>query len=656
MWDKLTERSRRIHYKAQEEAHRYGHPSVGTEHLLLGILDEPDCMAARVLATLAGGLEAVRIQTVASMPAGAAAPHSHLGFARSARRAMELAQEEAMLETVDHIASGHLLLGVMRCQDGGAAQVLTRCGVHVNAAREEIRAETRGDNGSPAGEDATVPEHTTPKALPPLVRSAIGRSWDHMSYRARSAVEAAMTASATRGDTLVTPEHLLLGILHDDESAAARALAQFDVSVVALRTKLNAILPRSGDPRPVDREMELRNTTAEAIAQGEMAARDSGDGQITTLRLLLGILSRHENPGAAMLMEHGITLSALRSVSEDLHKDRGRERAVNPAELSGLTLSQLIVRSRMKGSNLLRISDLYPADVATVFAVAERLKSRRQRGGYGDDTSTMLAGKTLAMVFQKPSLRTRVTFEIAMTQLGGHAIHLGPDEIGVGEREAPADVARNLERWVNGIVARTFKHAMIEALVLNAGVPVINGLSDLEHPCQALADLFTMRERYGELKGLTLAYVGDSNNVARSLMELAARTGVHMRVASPEGYHFEQEFLDEVKALGVTNGAVIEAMIDPKAAVTGADAVYTDVWASMGQESETAIRKKAFAGYQLNMELMAHAKPTAIVLHCQPAHRGEEISSEAVDCPNSAVFDQAENRMHVQKALLALMM
>lgn len=654
MWDKLTERSRRIHYKAQEEAHRYGHPSVGTEHLLLGILDEPDCMAARVLATVAGGLESLRVTTVASMPPGAAAPHAHLGFARTARRAMELAQEEAMLESADHIASGHLLLGVLRCQEGGASHVLQNCGVHLVAVREEIRSEAKGGNGGPAGEDGGVAEHKTTKALPPLVRSAIGRSWDHMSYRARAAVEAAMAAAAARGDTMVTPEHLLCGILQDDEGAAARALAQFGATVVPLKAPAAALLQRLGDPRPVDRAMELRNTTTEVIAQAEMAARDAGDGQITTLRLLLGIMARHENAGTGLLLENGITLAALRKVSEDLHKDRAEQQVVHPSELANLTLSQLIVRSRMKGANLSRISDLSPSDIASIFAVTDLLKSRRSRGA--DDTATLLSGKTLALVFQKPSLRTRVTFEIAMTQLGGRAIHLGPDEIGVGEREAPADVARNLERWVNGIVARTFKHEMIEAFVLNASVPVINGLSDLEHPCQALADLYTMRERYGDLKGLTLAYVGDSNNVTRSLMELAARTGVHMRVASPEGYHFDKAFLDEVAALGQANGAVIEAMVDPKQAVAGADAVYTDVWASMGQESEAILRKQVFADYQLNTELLSLAKPAAIVLHCQPAHRGEEISSDALDSANSAVFDQAENRMHVQKALLALMM
>jgi len=247
-----------------------------------------------------------------------------------------------------------------------------------------------------------------------------------------------------------------------------------------------------------------------------------------------------------------------------------------------------------------------------------------------------------------------VTFEIGMTQLGGHAIHLGPDEIGVGEREAPGDVARNLERWVNGIVARTFTHKMVEELANNAAIPVINGLSDFEHPCQALADLFTLRERFSDLAGLTLTYIGDSNNVARSLAELCARTGTNLRIASPEGYQFDQDFLNSVNAVAAATGARIESTTDVRAAATGADALYTDVWASMGQEAEAAKRHDDFKGYQLSTDLLALANPNAAVMHCQPAHRGEEISGEAMDSPNSVIFDEAENRLHVQKALLAL--
>jgi ornithine carbamoyltransferase len=402
--------------------------------------------------------------------------------------------------------------------------------------------------------------------------------------------------------------------------------------------------------------MELRAATRQAIAQAELAARAEGDGRITTIRLLMGLLSNPDSAAATILLNKGVDLGALRALSAELHQERTGLAPVDVRKLANLTLSQLIVRSQMKGANLLRISDLSPAEIAIVFSVAEKLKARTQRPGSQDEAAGMHRGKTLAMVFQKPSLRTRVTFEIAMTQLGGHAIHLGPDEIGVGEREAPADVARNLERWVSGIVARTFMHKMVEDLAKNSAVPVINGLSDFEHPCQALADLFTMHEHLGELQGLTLAWVGDSNNVARSLAELCARTGVNFSIASPEGYHFDKPFIDEVNTLARQNGSSILTFTDPKEAVVGADAVYTDVWASMGQEDEYEKRQRDFRSFQLNMDLMEGAKPTALVMHCQPAHRGEEIGADAMDSANSVIFDQAENRLHVQKALLALML
>ncbi|HEY3268639.1 MAG TPA: ornithine carbamoyltransferase [Armatimonadota bacterium] len=656
MWEKFTERTRRIVYKAQEEAHRYGHPKVGTEHLLLGILDEPDTIAARVLSTLQGGLEKLRVGTIAALQPGAGGPATHIGLTRSARHALELAQDEASQQGADHIGTDHLLLGIVRCHEGGAAQVLTQAGITLGAVRDEVSAERAGTSAAALGEDTSAQEHVTAKALPPLVRSALGRSWDHLSYRSRAAVEAALAEAAGLGDTLVTPEHLLLGILRDNEGGAARILARLNVAISSLRSELAAGLSRHGEPREVDRQMELRAVTRNAIAQAELAARTDGDGQITTTRLLMGLLSNADTPAAALLLNKGVDLGALRALDTEVHQERAGRPPIDMTQLANLTLSQLIVRSQLKGGNLLRISDLSAADVAIVFAVTDKLKARKQRPGTHDESSSMHRGKTLALVFQKPSLRTRVTFEIGMNQLGGNAIHLGPDEIGVGEREAPADVAHNLERWVDGIVARTFSHKLVEDLAKNSSVPVINGLSDLEHPCQALADLYTMRERFGELTGLTLAWVGDSNNVSRSLLELCARTGVHMRLGAPKGYHFDQSFVDEVTALGAANGAKISVHTDAKEACRGADAVYTDVWASMGQEDETAKRHEDFQGFQLNMDLMAVANPNAIVLHCQPAHRGEEISSEAMDCSNSAVFDQAENRMHVQKALLALML
>jgi ornithine carbamoyltransferase len=654
MWEKFTERSRRIIYKAQEEAHRYGHPNVGTEHLLLGILDEPDSTAARVLATLGGGLERLRVQAIAGMPAGARVAGESLGFTSDARRAVQLAQDEATQAGADHLGSGHLLLGILRCREGQGSHLLEQSGIGLDAVREELQAEAAGRHAVTRGEDTALQEHDVPKSLPPLVRAALGASWDHLSYRARTAVKAGLNAAAERGDTLATPAHLLLGILQDSESSAARILSRLNVSIVDLRSELEAGIRRHGEARSVDNEMELRTAARNCIAQAELAARSSGGGQITTARLLMGILSDPESPVAVLLLNKGVDLGTLRALAAEQHEEDEGRPTVDMAQLANLTLSQLIVRNQMKGRNLLRVSDLSAADVAILFAVAEKLKARNQRGPVQDEVAAMHRGKTLAMVFQKPSLRTRVTFEIGMTQLGGHAIHLGPDEIGVGERETPGDVARNLERWVNGIVARTFTHKMIEDLASNCAIPVINGLSDFEHPCQALADLLTLRERYGDLAGLTLAYVGDSNNVARSLAELAARTGVNMRISSPEGYQFDRGFLDEVSAVGASTGSVIEAVTDPRAAVEGADAVYSDVWASMGQEAEAVKRHQDFQGYQLSTDLMALAKPNAAVMHCQPAHRGEEISEAAMDSPNSVIFDEAENRLHVQKALLAL--
>lgn len=656
MWEHFTERARRIMYRAQEEAHRYGHPNVGTEHLLLGILDEPDCVAARVLATLTGNLEQIRVNIVASMPPGAGGPATHIGLTRSARRAIELAQDEAAQQGSEDIASDNILVGLVRCQEGVGSHVLATSSIQLNAVRDEIRLERSADPSRTSGEDAAVHEHVIPRRLPPLVRASLGRTWDHLSFRARTAMEAALISAADRGDTMVRPEHLLAGILRDNDSRAARVLSRLNVSITRLRDELTGELPEQGAPRAVDRHMELRASTRQAISQAELGARAEGDGRITTVRLLMGILGNPDTPAAQLLLNHGVDLAALRALSAELRQEGPEERALDAATLANLTLSQLIVRSRMKGSNLLRISDLSTADVSIVFAVADKLKARRQGPSVQDETATLHRGKTLALVFQKPSLRTRVTFEIAMTQLGGQAIHLGPDEIGVGEREAPADVARNLERWVGGIVARTFSHQMVEELATNASVPVINGLSDFEHPCQALADLMTMREHLGDLGGLTLAWVGDSNNVSRSLAELCARTGVHFRIGAPEGYSFDAAFLKEVNALATRHGASVATFTDPREAVQGADAVYTDVWASMGQEEEVEKRQRDFAGFQLNMDLMAAAKPGALVMHCQPAHRGEEIGPDALDSARSVIFDQAENRLHVQKALLALML
>jgi ornithine carbamoyltransferase len=270
----------------------------------------------------------------------------------------------------------------------------------------------------------------------------------------------------------------------------------------------------------------------------------------------------------------------------------------------------------------------------------------------GDKNDRRLAGKTAGLVFQKPSLRTRVSFEVAMLELGGHAAYLSPAEVQLGQREAVVDVARVLSRYIDVIVARVFLHSDVVELADHASVPVINALSDREHPCQILADLLTLYERRGSLKGLQLAYVGDGNNVAHSLALAAPGLGIDLRFACPDGYEPDPMIMDE--ALGMTAGTSgsIELFRDPRDAVRGADAVYTDAWYSMGQESEAEARAPVFRPYQLNAELLAYAAPDAVAMHCLPAHRNLEITDEVMDGPASVVYDQAENRLHVQKALL----
>ena len=299
----------------------------------------------------------------------------------------------------------------------------------------------------------------------------------------------------------------------------------------------------------------------------------------------------------------------------------------------------------MKGKDLLSIADLGGEDIRLLISDAIDMKAR----GW----LSMLSGKTLALMFEKPSLRTRVSFELAMRQLGGETIYLSPAEVGLGQREAVSDVARVLSRYVDAIAARTFSHQTLEVLASYSSVPVVNALSDWEHPCQALADLLTIYERKGELNGLTLAFVGDGNNVARSLMLAASLTGMNFRIASPPGYAIEDKTLHLAQGNAVSSGGEILCTDDPRLAVSRADIVYTDVWASMGQEAEAEVRRKIFAGYQVNSELLSLAREDAILMHPLPAHHGEEVAEGVLDSPKSVVFDQAENRLHLQKALLA---
>ncbi|MFQ5593758.1 MAG: ornithine carbamoyltransferase [Anaerolineae bacterium] len=302
--------------------------------------------------------------------------------------------------------------------------------------------------------------------------------------------------------------------------------------------------------------------------------------------------------------------------------------------------------------HFIALADLSPAQLQHSLELARDLKAEWRSEG----NAPLLKGRVLGMIFQKPSLRTRVSFDVAMLQLGGHALYLSPNEIRLGERESVADVARVTSRYVDGIMARVFAHAHILELAGYSSVPVINGLSDFNHPCQGLADLFTIYEHFGKLAGLKLAYVGDGNNVAHSLLFGGALAGMEVAVATPHGYEPDPMVVARAGKLGETTGAQLTVTHDPTQAATESDVIYTDVWASMGQEEERARRLQVFPPYQVNQALVSAAKPEVVVMHCLPAHRGEEITDDVVDGPHSLVFDQAENRLHAQKAILVELM
>lgn len=294
--------------------------------------------------------------------------------------------------------------------------------------------------------------------------------------------------------------------------------------------------------------------------------------------------------------------------------------------------------------NLISINDLSVKEIEGIFALASKIKKNKSA------FASKLKGKSVALIFQKPSNRTRVSFEVGVWQLGGNCIYLGPGEINLGVRESVEDVAKTLSRYLDAIVARTYKHSDVLDLAKYSKIPVINGLSDISHPCQGLADLFTMKERLGKLKGLNLAYIGDGNNVCHSLMYGSMKLGVNLKIATPKGYEPNKKIVREsgIPLKNISN--------DPAAAVDSADVIYTDVWASMGEESEAEERKKIFKSFQINSSLVAKAKKNYLFMHCLPAHRGEEVSADIMDSKHSIVFDQAENRLHVQKAILVLLL
>lgn len=305
----------------------------------------------------------------------------------------------------------------------------------------------------------------------------------------------------------------------------------------------------------------------------------------------------------------------------------------------------------MKCKDLISIADLSQSDIEEIFNVTRELKEWHNKG-YDEKC---LSGKILGMIFEKSSMRTRVSFEVSMVQLGGHAIYLTQNDINLGKREAVKDGARVLSRYVNGIAIRTFGQDTIQELARYATVPVINALSDYLHPCQALTDLYTIKEKFGAYTNIKIAFIGDGNNVARSLAQICAKLGIHLHVASPKGYELAPDFVSKTKQMADGND-LIHLYQDPKEAAEKAHVLYTDTWVSMGQEAEEETRRQAFKDFQINSDLLKPAKDDVKVMHCLPAHRGEEITDEVIDGPHSIVYDQAENRLHVEKALLKLLL
>jgi ornithine carbamoyltransferase len=300
--------------------------------------------------------------------------------------------------------------------------------------------------------------------------------------------------------------------------------------------------------------------------------------------------------------------------------------------------------------DFLSIHDISVYEFSEILDLAEKIKDKPR------SFAKKLDFKILAMIFEKPSLRTRMTFEVGMLQLGGEAIYLSPSDIQMGQRESTFDVGKNLERWVDAIMIRTYSHAIAADLAESSGIPVINALTDLLHPCQAMADFFTLREKKGALAGLKLAYVGDGNNVCHSLLLASAKAGSHITIATPAGYEPDSRILELAEEDGKDTGFFYELTADLKEAVKDVDAIYTDVWASMGQETEREERQRIFMPYQINSAILASAKSDAIFLHCLPAHRGEEVTDEVIDSAQSVVYDQAENRLHIQKAILLMLL
>jgi len=527
-------------------------------------------------------------------------------FTERARKCVFYAQEETGRLGGNYVSAEHLLLGLLRETDNVAVRVLDRIGVSREVLLAEVnRQVVPGDGG--LGQDLQL----TP--------------------RAKRVIDLAYDEARQLNNNYIGTEHMLLGLIAEGDGLAGRVLSKFGVDLERTRrevVQLQQAGRKEGDNAPT---APAPNTAPQTPDMKELFMR-------------IGQLA---GQGLNQALAQAANTTPAPQPAAPNASGQPSQRMAPPVGVS--PIADVLGEHALRGRDILGIEQLTQSDILLILDTAARLKANKF-----DATQTQFAqGQTLAMLFEKPSLRTRVTFEAGMTQLGGHAIYL---EGRLGLRETVPDVARNLDRWIDGIMARTFAHQTVQELAEYATIPVVNGLSDREHPCQALADFQTLAERKGALAGLKLAYVGDGNNVAQSLALLAAKVGTHFSLSCPEGYEPDPEVWQAALAFATQTGAVLTLTHDPAEGVAEADAVYTDVWASMGQEEETAERAVVFAPFQVNADLMARAKPDALVMHCLPAHRGEEISADVLDGPRSVVFDQAENRLHAQKAVLSLVL
>jgi ornithine carbamoyltransferase len=626
---KQTLSVRKAVFNAEQAARGEGAKAADPAHLLIGLLDQPDSVACYMLTRLGVDKEALRRET-APGPIATSAWTGEIALSEAALDVLVKADEAAIDLGDLFTGTEHMLVGLARV----SSPIGDRMSAH------------GADTTRLIDEIARLREAPEPHVIADgtgSVDSPIVRIVGQIIVEALQANADAIHIDPTEGD-------LRVGYLvHGAVSEAMTVPRHIVIPLMSRFRSMINIPPASGPTLNVAR--------ASLPADHPVLAAPESLGSIR--------ISYQDNQWDLMVeteaLEVGERMTLRLMVCPPLEAIPEETGARAPTRGTGVPsqrmappvgpspIADVLVNHALRGRDILGIEQLTGDEIMLILDVAARLKANKF-----DSTQTQFAnGQTLAMLFEKPSLRTRVTFEAGMTQLGGNAIYL---EGRLGVRETVPDVARNLDRWIDGIMARTFAHQTVIDLAENARIPVINGLSDREHPCQALADFQTIGERKGRLTGLKLAYVGDGNNVSNSLMLVAAKLGVHFSLACPAGYEPDAALWDVALACAAQTGAKLELTSDPRAAVDGADAVYTDVWASMGQEEETEKRAKAFADYQLNSALMIVADREALAMHCLPAHRGQEISDDVIDGPQSVVFDQAENRLHAQKAILALVL